>query len=368
MTAETAAAPSEGNQETPVPPSRPETNPHRLRILQGRYTGPTDTDGQLRLAASLAKARNAIPFQYRNNPGDILAVIQHAVALDIQLATALDNLVFSDSGVGGMRARLMHALLTRAGHEVVVTHHDDRICRMVLKRGDGRRGGGAQWTLSEATNAGLLEKKGSPWRFYGEDMLWARCLSRLARRYAPETIAGFYVADELDDIPADDELDSADLATPMTDADGEPVVAPDVEDLLKDTDTQGMTPQDARELLRNRWRLAKEEGLLGVYAGTVDGVALTVKDYLFGRLADVEAAEHKAQAAGGVAPVDLGRVVADAQGTTPAPQPPPPATGPDAPAGTGQMSCGCESAAVLAANGTHQPGCTRPARPRRGQQ
>jgi hypothetical protein len=261
MTAETVTPPAERDEDAPAPPSRPEVNPYRLKVLQGRYTGPLDIDGQLRLAASLAKARRTIPWQYRENPGDILAVIQHALSLDIQVATALDNLVFSEQGVGGMRAKLMHALLNRAGHEVIVTHHDDRICRMMLRRGDGKRGGGAQWTMAEATRAGLLTKTGTPWHAYGEDMLWARCLSRLARRYAPEVIAGFYVAEELGDIPTDDELDPADTATTMVTEDGEPVVAPDVEALLADTDTAALPPVEALALLRGKWKQAQEEGL-----------------------------------------------------------------------------------------------------------
>lgn len=356
MTTDTAVPPAESNEEAPGQPERAETNPNRLRILQGRYTGPTDIEGQLRLATNLARARRAIPWQYRDNPGDILAVIQHAVALDIQVATALDNLVFSDQGVGGMRAKLMHALLMRAGHEVTVTHHDDRICRMLLKRGDGRRGGGAQWTLTEARNAGLLEKERSPWRAYGGDMLWARCLSRLARRYAPEAIAGFYVAEEIDSIP-DDALDSADMHTAMVDAEGEPVVAPDVEELLKDTDTAG------RDELRSKWTQANQEGLLGAYAGTVDSVALSVRDYLLGRMADVEARERRAADPNAVEAVDLGAVVRAVQEQQTAATPP--ATGDDAPAGTGKMSCGCDSAAVLAADGKHQDACTRPTRGRR---
>ena len=364
MSVDTTPPPAEPDDTAVQPPPRPETNPLRLRILQGRYTGPTDIDGQLRMAAALARGRRAIPYQYRDNSGDILAVIQQALALDIQVATALDNLVFSDAGVGGMRAKLMHALLIRAGHEVIVTHHDDRICRMVLKRGDGLRGGGAQWTRSEAQKAGLLEKKGSPWQAYGEDMLWARCLSRLARRYAPDVIAGFYVAEELDSLP-DDALDAADMSTAMLDVDGNPMVAPDVEALLADADTSDI------EELRGKWRTAKEEGLMGVYAGTVDGVALSVRDILFGRMADAEAKQLKQQQADGVVPQDLGKIVAElntAHPTTTLPPAAQPGTGDDAPAGTGRMSCGCDSAAVLAADGRHEDGCTRPARRPRGGQ
>lgn len=357
MTAETAAPPAESNEDSLPPPPRPETNPLRLRILQGRYTGPTDVEGQLRLSANLARARRAIPWQYKDNPGDILAVMQQAVALDIQLATALDNLVFSDSGVGGMRARLMHALILRAGHEVVVTHHDDRICRMLLKRGDGIRGGGAQWTMAEAQRAGLTDKNGGVWIKYGGDMLWARCLSRLARRYCPDVIMGFYVADELDDIPTDD-LDPAETSA-VTDLDGNPEVAPDVEAFLEDLD-----PTDL-EQLRSKWKQAGQEGLMGAYAGTVDRVVLTVRDLLFARLADAEKLEQAKNDPAAVVPQDVNAIATAATPPAPAPAPAPapePTDGDEAPAGTGRMSCGCDSAAVLTSDGQHQDGCTRPRR------
>lgn len=370
MTTETPAPPAETDEEPIERPSRPETNPLKLKVLQGRYTGPTDIDGQLRMSATLARGRRAVPWQYRDNPGDVLAVIQHAVALDIQIATALDNLVFSDAGVSAMRARLMHALIIRAGHTVQVTHHDGRLCRMVMKRGDGMPGGAAQWTLVEAQNAGLFEKKGSPWHWYQEDMLWARCLSRLARRYAPDVTMGFYVAEELDAIP-DDELDSADTST-ATDLDGNPVVAPDVEELLTGVDLAA-TPdtladlEELMERLRGKWKQAGEEGIRGTYAGTIDGVSLTVKDMLFAWMTDVEGRLMKvrpapepdpdADPATVVEPVDLAVAVATAVA-----EPPPAApasTGGDAPAGTGKMACGCDAATVLAADGKHSDGCTR---------
>lgn len=361
-TTDTPAPPAEIDEETPDAPSRPETNPLRLKVLQGRYTGPTVFDDQLRMAAMLARGRRAVPYQYRDNPGDILAVIQHAVALDIQIATALDNMVFSDAGVSGMRARLMHALIIRAGHQVHVSHHDDRLCRMILKRGDGLPGGSAQWTLTEAKNAGLFEKKGSPWHHYGPDMLWARCLSRLARRHAPDVTMGFYVAEEIHEI-IDEEMDSASTAT-ATDLEGNLVVAPDVEELLGNTDIARVpdTEADLTSLLdhlRNLWTQATQEGQMGAYAGTVDGVALTVRDLLFAWSADVEHRLKKVREPDAVTPVDLTQVVAALEPPPPPADAPPPADGDDAPAGTGKMACGCNAAAVLAADGQHEPGCTR---------
>lgn len=365
MTTETPAPPAENDEDAIERPSRPETNPLRLKVLQGRYTGPTDIDGQLRMSATLARGRRAVPWQYRDNPGDILAVIQHCVALDIQLAVALDNLVFSDTGVSTMRARLMHALLIRAGHTAQVTHLDGRLCRMVMKRGDGMPGGSAQWTLIEAKNAGLFEKKGSPWHFYQEDMLWARCLSRLARRYAPDVTMGFYVTEELDAIP-DDELDSADTSTGV-DLDGNPVVAPDVEELLARAVLPEVTDdetalEEKMENLRGLWRQSRQEGTYGQYAGTVDGVALTAGDQLVAWMSEVEVRLREVREPSTDVPVDLADAVAKVVADPPAPEPP--TTGGDAPAGTGRMRCGCLSADVLAADGRHGDDCTRPRRSR----
>jgi hypothetical protein len=368
MTVDTPAPPAESNTDAPERPTREETNPGRLLVLQGRYRGPgpDNVDDLLRLSAALAKGRSALPYQYRNNPGDILAVMLHANTLDIGITTALDNLVFSDSGVSAMRARLMHALILRAGHEVIVTHHDARLCRMILRRGDGRRGGSAQWTLSEAQQAGLLAKKGSPWLYYGEDMLWARALSRAARRYAADVIQGFYVAEELDGIvPEDDDLDSADLRAAMSDSEGNPVVAPDVEELLGEADiarVQGVEAlRELRDHLRAKWNTAKASGLLGAYAGTVDGAALSVRDLLFAWMADVDHRLMEAEKPDSVTPIDLTNLAKEI-GTVPTPPATQPETGDAAPAGQGKMSCGCDSAAVLAADGRHQDGCTRPAR------
>jgi hypothetical protein len=353
----------------PVPPTQ-------LRVLMGHYTGPRDMDGQLRLSEQLAKARTALPYKYRENPGDILALMQHAISLDIQLPVAWDNLVFNPDGVGGMRARLMHALLIRAGHHVQPVHFDDKIVRMFLRRCDHMPSGGAQWTIAEAVRNRLVEKDRSAWVGYPGDMLWARCLSRLARRWAPEVVLGFYAAEELGDIRPDglDEgLEPADMRTAMTDADGNLMPAPDVVKLLSDADTADLNR------LRHLWTRATEEGLMGAYAGTVDGVHLTVRDLLFDLMSAAEAKRDQVQ------PVDLAAVVRTDLGGAPAVDGSPAAEPhgdtaaaeveadaaadaevtadldpDDAPAGTGKLNCGCWAEAV-AATGRHEPDCKRPA-------
>lgn len=347
-----------------------------LRVLMGRYTGPRDMDGQLRMSEQLAKARTALPYKYRENPGDILALMQHAIALDIELTLAWDNLVFNPDGVGGMRARLMHALLIRAGHHVQPVHADDKIVRMFLRRHDGMPSGGAQWTIAEAVRNRLVEKDRSAWVGYPGDMLWARCLSRLARRWAPEVVLGFYAAEELTDIRGDglDEgLEPADMRTAMRDLDGNLTPAPDVVDLLKDAGEADLAG------LRHLWTRAGQEGLMGAYAGTVQDIQLTVRDLLFDLMSAAES--KQVQMVGTpVVPVDVNAVAeaATAHGTPAAEGDPrhagnladptfPPDADPvdaddplDAPAGTGgKLPCGCWAEAVSTA-GRHEPDCKRP--------
>jgi hypothetical protein len=376
----TAPAPTDPDRtpDPSAPPVMPPSLPAMLaapagpplRVLMGRYTGPRDMDGQLRLSEQLAKARTALPYKYRENPGDILALMYHAISLDIELTVAWDNLVFNPDGVGGMRARLMHALLIRAGHHVQPVHADDKVVRMFLRRGDGGPSGGAQWTIAEAVRNRLVDKDRSAWVGYPGDMLWARCLSRLARRWAPEVVLGFYAAEELGDIQPDglDEgLEPADMRTAMRDADGNFTPAPDVVDLLKDADVADL------QRLRHLWTRAGEEGLMGAYAGTVGGLQLSVRDLLFDLMSAAEAKRPAPAAGVPDQPVDLATVI-------PAPTPGTPAAdadgaGPsadaaadaadvtddpmDAPAGTGgKLRCGCWSEAV-SVNGRHEPDCTR---------
>ena len=371
MTATTQDAPGKpGHGEAPPPiPAHeltlpPTHRPLKLRQFMAGYTGPTDLDGQLRKAAQLATARSTIPRRYQDNPGDIHALMEHAIALNIALSTAMRHLHFNPEGVGGMSSQLMHALVIRAGHRITPTRVDETAVRMVMDRCDGMPSGGAQWTLLEAQRASLHTRENSPWVPYPSDMLWARCMSRLCRRWAPDVVLGFYVTEDLDDLPNND-VDPVDLSTAMRDVDGNLVPAPDVVNLL---DGAG---EKTYEEIRMLWRQAGEEGLLGVYAGTIDQVHHTVEEVLFNLGTAAQLREQKerdaklrlaaAQAPPTPPPVDDPEhpdADLDEAGELLPPQDPH-AAAEHAPAGTGDcLPCGCLPAAVMAAGG-HQEGCTR---------
>lgn len=354
----------------PLHPTLDIPPPLRQQLIRG-YTGPLDLDGKMRFVDYLARATN-IPPLYRDNPSNLLVLIEHAQALNIAPAIAWKNIHYNADGVPGMRAVLMHALVARAGHKIVPVHVDERLVRLHLHRTDGMPSGSAKWSVAEAVRARLDTRDRSPWGPYPEDMLWARAISRLTRRYAPDITEGMYEWAELDSIPTEDDQDPTDLWT-TRDLDGNLTVAPDIAELLHDLDV--LTADE----IRRRYAQAKEEGKLGAYCGVVDDIPKHVDEVLYA--AGLAAVEREKIAATAPAVPDASEQAPPADGD-PAAQPEVPAltlslpgvpeftlrlpvdeqpapTLLDQQAGTpGQLDCRCDVTAVLA-TGRHEEGCTR---------
>jgi hypothetical protein len=105
-------------------------------------------------------------------------------------------------GKPSLSAAMQLALLRRAGHTIVVEEQSATRCAIVGSRnGEELR---VEYTVEEAKAAGLGGKQN--WQRYPADMLWARCVSRYARRADAGATLGLYS-------PADwDERDTAALA------------------------------------------------------------------------------------------------------------------------------------------------------------
>jgi hypothetical protein len=304
-----------------------------LRQLTGRYDGPADLGDQLRLAEALATARGAIPPMYQNNSGDVLALIYQAKALDVPVIVAMQNFTFN-RGRGGMSGSLMQGLIIRAGHRIEYVAATDQHAEMVLHRCDHQPGGKARWTLAEAAVAKLTTKE--VWIAYPGDLLFWRCLSRLARRFASDVVQGFgYTPEELTAITVDDVEDGL----------AERPVDPDVQEFLADLDTL-----DA-DAARAKWKEARKRGLDTRYAGTVEGSAYTVEALL---ASVAETRRREAEAAVVVVEAPPGE-----PDDAPTPEGAPAA---DLPAGQGTLDCGC-SAQQVVLTGVHAAGCTRRADP-----
>lgn len=99
-----------------------------------------------------------------------------------------------------MSATLILGLCKQAGYRYKVLQSDEQAARLEWYGPDGELlGPPVGFTIEQARKAGLLNK--GPWQSYTEDMLWARAVSRGARRYCPEVVHGVYVDGEISQAP-----------------------------------------------------------------------------------------------------------------------------------------------------------------------
>lgn len=290
---------------------------HRIVKALDAYDGPRLDDPAAYekilkpLAADLAESVGMIPDSYAGRPANIITGILQASRLNIPIMTALTDLYY-DAGGMAMKAGLIQMLVRRAGHAVII-HGQPNAERAVIEiqRCDGRPGGVVEWTIGEATVAGLVANE--VWQSYPADCLFARAMARAARRYAADATGGtVYVQEELQSGYADGgESDAALLERVVS----EPVAA--LLAGLDDADHAGV---------RTRWQTAIDRRLLNAYAGDgPGGMALTV---------------------GGVLRTAL-------EATMPRPRPAPPTSG----AGAGASCSGGCTADDIIDRGNHRPGC-----------
>lgn len=92
--------------------------------------------------------------------------------------------------------RLMNTMIRKAGHRMEITCSAEA-CTIKGTRNDTKEEYAASFNMAEARAAGLVKSNG-PWEKYPSDMLFARCMSRLARRLFPDVIASSYVEGEIE--------------------------------------------------------------------------------------------------------------------------------------------------------------------------
>lgn len=93
-------------------------------------------------------------------------------------------------------ARMMSALIRSKGHSIQEKLSSSEECILVGQRNDTKDSMIVRFDLDEARQAGLI-KEGGNWKKYPKDMLFARALSRLARRLFSDVIGGCYVEGEI---------------------------------------------------------------------------------------------------------------------------------------------------------------------------
>lgn len=147
-------------------------------------------------------AKQAAESKLYRTIGDVFAIkmiMLRARELNVAPMTALDGGIHIINGRTEISARLMGAMIFRAGHSITTIKTDSTECVLKGTRSDGSSQT-ASFTIEEAKQAGLI-KDGGGWKKYPQDMLYARALSRLARRIFPDVIGTGYVEGEIKEKP-----------------------------------------------------------------------------------------------------------------------------------------------------------------------
>ena len=127
--------------------------------------------------------------------GDIFIIVQKSRILGINPLEGLNGGMHSIKGKIEISAELMNRLIRMKGHRITRLDSDDGTC-CTLK--GIRADNGDEWICTfskeDAIQAGL--RGTGAWKTYPKNMLFARCLSKLARQFFPDCIAGCYVEGE----------------------------------------------------------------------------------------------------------------------------------------------------------------------------
>lgn len=144
-------------------------------------------------------AKQAVESKFYRNFGDtaaVMSIMLSARELGISPMSALNGGLNIIQGKVEISARMMNALIRRAGHSIITKESTEKACKLIGKRGDTKDSEEVGFTIEEAKNANLV-KSGGGWQKFPSDMLYARALSRLARRLFPDVIGCCYVEGEI---------------------------------------------------------------------------------------------------------------------------------------------------------------------------
>jgi RecT family len=131
---------------------------------------------------------------YGGDENKIFMVMLAARELGIPPMLALNGGIWNIQGKIEISARLMNSMIRRGGHTMKITS-TAKECVIIGKRCDTGEQHVETFTMEMAEKAGLAG--GNVWKKYPEDMLYNRCMSRLARRLFPDVIGTAYVEGEI---------------------------------------------------------------------------------------------------------------------------------------------------------------------------
>ncbi len=135
------------------------------------------------------------PHYKNTGEAGMFAIISQSKALGVDPVLSLNGGLYFVNGRVEMSANMMNQLIRSQGHSISMSSKStDQICILHGKRKDNGDTWVESFSIEEAKKAGIYRNQ---WIKYPKDMLFARALSRLARRLFPDIIKGCYVEGEI---------------------------------------------------------------------------------------------------------------------------------------------------------------------------
>jgi hypothetical protein len=126
----------------------------------------------------------------------VMMIMLSARELGIPPMQALNGGLNLIQGKVEISARMMSALIRKAGHKIKVQECTNTQCVLYGTRGDTGETQSSSFCIQEAQMAGLV-KQGGGWTKWPKDMCFARALSRLARQLFSDVIGIGYIEGEI---------------------------------------------------------------------------------------------------------------------------------------------------------------------------
>ena len=164
---------------------------------------PSEREWKATIAVATEIARTQfVPESYRGQPEAVVAAILTGRELGIGPMESLRAIHMID-GRATLSANLLLAQMRKGGLVILESESTMERAWIKARRSDTGEVAEVEWTYEEASRIkrrGKLLVDGDNWQNYRPDMLWARCVGRLARRLGPDLVGGMvYTAEEVQD-------------------------------------------------------------------------------------------------------------------------------------------------------------------------
>lgn len=186
------------------------------------------------------KASESQFFSKIGGESGILSIVLYARELGLPPLQAIFGGMRNIQGNVELSPRLMNSMIRKAGHKLNIKSCTDEVCTIEGIRGDTNEKYETSYSIADAKKAGLI-RAGSGWEKFPSDMLFARCLSRIARRLFADIISTSYIEGEISDIPSyhDEQLEKETILTvPVIEKPSEFISSDQLEELLSIMDPE----------------------------------------------------------------------------------------------------------------------------------